>query len=55
MITLAILLIMALAVIFTIITLLGGAIVVFIDPIIAVLIITLLIKLIKKITNKVRK
>ena len=55
MITLLVLGIIVLAFIFALVTLAGGLLVVFIDPIIAILIIVLVVKLIKWIISKFRK
>ena len=52
MITLTIIGIIVLVIIFTVICLAGGFVVIFLDPIIAVLLIWLVVKLIKRIKRK---
>ena len=52
MINLALLLILVLFIIFIAVCFVGGAVLIFIDPIIAILIIWLIVKVIKKIKRK---
>ena len=52
MITLSILLILILAVVFIVLCFVGGALVIFIDPLIAILVIWLIAKIIKRIKRK---